>query len=95
MNELTKSPSKFLHAEQTLADFGVKRGTDGKLVRLDGSRIKNNPAYKEWLYRLKSGERLPRGRYFRNKKPGRPIMMMDEFHYYVPPLAAGLMKSMR
>lgn len=95
MNELIKSPWKLLHAEQTLASFGAKIGADGKLVRLDGSRIKRNPAYKEWLYRLKAGERLPRGRFFRKKKPGRPIMMMDEFHYYVSPLPESLMNSMR
>ncbi|EDJ7578860.1 hypothetical protein CHO64_24725 [Salmonella enterica subsp. enterica serovar Muenchen] len=55
-------------------------GDDGKLVRLDGSRIKTYPAFDDWLRRLKPGERLPRGRYFRNKKPGLPFFILDEFH---------------
>lgn len=95
MNGLTKSQTKYLYAVQSLTDFGVKRGADGKLVRLDGSRIKHNAAYKDWLYRLKPGERLPRGRYFRNKKPGPPIMMMDEFHCYASILPKGSLDSMR
>ncbi|MBY5246604.1 hypothetical protein [Klebsiella quasipneumoniae] len=68
---------------QNLADFGVKVGDDGKLIRLDGSRIKTHAAYKEWLYRLRPGERLPRGRFFRGKRPGRPLVIMDEFHNFI------------
>lgn len=65
---------------QSFSDFGLKIGDDGKLVRLNGSRIKTYPAFDYWLHRLKSGERLPRGRYFRNKKPGLPFFSIDEFH---------------
>ncbi|EAN3270113.1 hypothetical protein EA537_23605 [Salmonella enterica] len=65
---------------QSLSDFGLKIGDDGKLVRLDGRCIKKYPAFDDWLHRLKPGERLPRGRYFRNKKPGLPFFIIDEFH---------------
>ncbi|HGB4080487.1 TPA: hypothetical protein ACIVGF_002869 [Salmonella enterica subsp. enterica serovar 16:l,v:-] len=42
-------------------------------------RYKYRPAFQEWIYRLKKGERLPRGRYFVGKKPGRPMPIIDEF----------------
>lgn len=71
---------KILHATQSLAGIGLKVGDDGKLVRLDGSRIKTHAAFKEWQHKLKRNERLPRGRYFRNKKPGKPSILLDEFH---------------
>ncbi|EBW4027513.1 hypothetical protein DPF09_22440 [Salmonella enterica subsp. enterica serovar Agona] len=71
---------KTVQVTQSLSDLGLKLGSDGKLVRLDGSRIKSNAAFKEWLYKLKAGERLPRGRYFKNKRPGKPLMILDEFH---------------
>ncbi|EDS1428636.1 hypothetical protein GRK09_004469, partial [Salmonella enterica] len=63
--------SRTVDVTQSLSDFGLKLGDDGKLVRLDGSRIKTNAAFKEWIYKLKAGERLPRGRYFKNKRPGK------------------------
>lgn len=37
-------------------------------------------AFREWLYQLKKGERLPRGKYFRGRKTGRPIFFIDEMH---------------
>ena len=77
MNEYFKV--KTVAATQNLSDFGVKLGNDGKLVRIDGSRIKSNAAFKEWLCKLKPGERLPRGRFFKNKRPGKAFMVMDEF----------------
>lgn len=75
-----KYGSRTVEVTQTLADFGLKRGDDGTLVRLDGSRIKKHAAFEDWQHRLKRGERLPRGRWFRNKRPGRPLVMMDEVH---------------
>ncbi|HDS6520147.1 TPA: hypothetical protein QHW61_005215 [Klebsiella oxytoca] len=56
------------------------RGEDGQLLRLDGSKIKLHHAFKDWQHSLKKGERLPRGRYFKGKKPGKPVVMFDEFH---------------
>ncbi|EIT8874392.1 hypothetical protein L3T36_004688, partial [Salmonella enterica subsp. enterica serovar Newport] len=44
--------SKTVDVTQSLSDFGLKLGDDGKLVRLDGSRIKTNAAFKEWIYKL-------------------------------------------
>lgn len=70
--------SRSVTITQSFADFGLKVGEDGSLVRLDGSRIKPHHAFKEWQYRLKRGERLPRGRFFRGKKPGRPAVFVDE-----------------
>ncbi|MBP2200542.1 hypothetical protein HA50_26490 [Pantoea cypripedii] len=37
------------------------------------------PAFDEWARKLHPGDRLPRGRYFRDKKPGLPLLIMDEF----------------
>ncbi|MBO1997416.1 hypothetical protein J4730_12305 [Klebsiella pneumoniae] len=42
---------------QSLADFGRYS-------------YKPRPAFQDWIERLKTGERLPRGRYFVGKKPG-------------------------
>lgn len=39
-------------------------------------------AFQDWQYRLKKGEKLPRGRFFHNKTPGKPVVMMDEFHMF-------------
>lgn len=44
-------------------------------------RCKPRPAFLDWIYRLKKGERLPRGRYFAGKKPGRPLQIIDEFFH--------------
>lgn len=35
-------------------------------------------AFREWQYRLTRGDRLPRGKYFRNKAAGRPLIIIDE-----------------
>lgn len=40
---------------------------------------KPNHAFRDWVYHLKRGERLPRGRFFIGKKPGRPTVIVDEF----------------
>ncbi|WP_261643111.1 hypothetical protein [Erwinia mallotivora] len=81
--------SRTVVVTQKLADFGVKLDAHGKLVHHDGSRIKHNYAFKDWQHRLKRGERLPRGRFFRGKKPGRPLVVIDEMHKVwgrLPPL---------
>ena len=64
MTEHSPFPHRVVCVTQSLADFGLKAGDNGKLVRLDGSRIKTHAAFRDWLYRLRPGERLPRGRYF-------------------------------
>jgi len=40
---------------------------------------RQRPAFKDWMRRLKQGEKLPRGRFFRGQKPGRPPLFIDEF----------------
>lgn len=39
-------------------------------------------AFDEWVRKLHPGDRLPRGRYFRDKKTGLPFLLMDEFWLY-------------
>ena len=80
MNDLRRYGSRTLTFTQSLADFGMKLGEDGSLVRLDGSRVKTHAAFKDWLHKLKPGERAPRGRWFKGTPTGRPLMMTDEFH---------------
>lgn len=80
MDAIIKKKDNFIEITQRLSDFGLKIGDDGKLIRLDGSRIKNYAAEKEWMHKLKAGECLPRGKFFRNKKPGKPLIIIDEFH---------------
>lgn len=80
MDASIKQKVNVIEITQSLSDFGFKIGNDGKLKRLDGSRIKIYAAEKEWLHRLKAGECFPRGKFFRNKKPGKPLVCIDEFH---------------
>jgi hypothetical protein len=35
-------------------------------------------AFEEWRKKLNYSDRLPRGRYFKGKKPGRKVVVMDE-----------------
>ncbi|MDF7662840.1 hypothetical protein PUG81_28160 [Erwiniaceae bacterium L1_54_6] len=44
-----------------------------------GSLPRQRPAFKDWIVRLKRGEQLPRGKFFKGKKPGRPPLLVDEF----------------
>nr|WP_227543306.1 hypothetical protein [Klebsiella pneumoniae] len=50
---------------QSLADFGRYS-------------YKPRPAFQDWIERLKTGERLPRGRYFVGKKHGGRTVLIDE-----------------
>ena len=43
---------------------------------------RRRPAFEDWIHRLSRGDRLPRGRYFRGKQPGRPLYVVDEFRYW-------------
>ena len=40
---------------------------------------RRRPAFNDWLHQLLYKDRVPRGRYFRGKRPGRPLLIMDEF----------------
>lgn len=36
--------------------------------------------FTEWQHKLKRGDKLPRGKFFRGKKAGKPVFIMDEAH---------------
>lgn len=36
-------------------------------------------AFTDWQHRLKRGDKLPRGKFFRGKKAGRPLVVVDEY----------------
>jgi len=38
-------------------------------------------AFIDWQHRLNRGDKLPRGKFFRGKKAGRPILITDEAHF--------------
>ncbi|WP_045391873.1 hypothetical protein [Vibrio rotiferianus] len=38
-----------------------------------------NAAYKDWLHKLNRNDKLPRGKFFKGKKAGKPIILVDEF----------------
>lgn len=80
ISEFSAFNRNIISVTQSLRDLGFKIDDNGKLVRLDRSRIKNYAAEKEWIEKLKHGDRLPRGKFFRNKKAGKPLVIMDEFH---------------
>lgn len=40
---------------------------------------RKNAAFEEWRQKLNRGDRLPRGRFFKDKRPGRKLLVMDEF----------------
>lgn len=40
-------------------------------------------AFRDWQYSLHRNDQLPRGRFFKGKTAGKPIMIMDEAHMYV------------
>ena len=65
---------------QNLSDFNLKVNKEGQLVNLNGSPIKKYAAFKDWLHKLKTGERAPRGRWFKGKSVGRAISVLDELH---------------
>ncbi len=40
---------------------------------------RRRPAFDDWLHQLSRNDRLPRGHYFRGKRPGKPLIIVDEF----------------
>ncbi|WP_045861723.1 hypothetical protein [Teredinibacter purpureus] len=59
---------KVVGITQSINDFS---GTKNKLYK---------PAFREWQYKLNRNDQLPRGKWFKDKKAGKPIMIMDEAH---------------
>ena len=45
--------------------------------------LRKTAAFKEWQENLKVGDRLPRGKFFKGKKAGRPLVILDEFAAYI------------
>lgn len=46
----------------------------------DFGKIKPIPyAFRDWLHKLNRNEKLPRGKYFKGKVGGKPIVILDEF----------------
>lgn len=50
----------------------------GEYLALKGQ----NAAYKDWLHKLNRNDKLPRGKFFKGKKAGKPIILIDEFWQY-------------
>lgn len=40
-----------------------------------------NPAYRDWIYKLRKNEKLPRGKFFKNKVAGQPTPVTGELEY--------------
>lgn len=45
--------------------------------------LRKTAAFKEWQEKLNAGDRLPRGKFFKGKKAGRPLVILDEFAAYI------------
>lgn len=35
-------------------------------------------AFRDWQHKLNHGDQLPRGKFFKGKKAGKPVILMDE-----------------
>lgn len=44
-----------------------------------GPARRHRPAFDDWIHQLSRNDRVPRGRYFRGKRPGKPLIIVDEF----------------
>jgi len=66
----------------------MREGCKTVLITQNSSDLRRNiprrrrPAFQDWINRLKPGERLPRGRFFVGKKPGRSLVFFDELHSF-------------
>ena len=65
---------------KTARKFGVKSHTVSQNLDEYLAYRGKNAAYKDWLYKLNRGDQLPRGKFFKGKKAGKPVVIMDEFH---------------
>ncbi|WGO96417.1 hypothetical protein QCD61_28380 (plasmid) [Pseudomonas viciae] len=63
-----KYGAQFVTVTQTLPD----------MERFEAYRRKT-AAFEEWREKLNKGDRLPRGRFFKGKRPGRKLVVIDEF----------------
>ncbi len=86
MEQLDKQTQKALLAKVAQCrKFGSKSHAVSQNLDLDkylAYRCKN-AAYKDWLHKLNRGDQLPRGKFFKGKKAGKPIILMDEAHLFL------------
>ncbi|KDA94257.1 hypothetical protein T296_11670 [Pantoea agglomerans Eh318] len=78
-----------LHAEVSMEIQGMLTQMRGQGMTLKtftqsagmfkGPVRRRRPAFDDWLHQLSHYDRLPRGRYFRGKRPGRPLIIVNEF----------------
>lgn len=80
MEQLNKSTLKALFDKsKQFRKFGsVSHTVNQNLDEYLASKGKN-AAYKDWQYKLNRKDKLPRGMFFKGKKAGKPIVLMDEF----------------
>lgn len=65
---LPKYGRRVVTATQSLPDIQRYEAYRGKTA-----------AFEEWRQQLGRGDRLPRGKFFKGKRPGRKLVIMDEF----------------
>jgi len=46
----------------------------------DLSQPRYGTVFQDWQYKLKRGDKLPRGNWFKGKKAGKPYQVIDEAH---------------
>lgn len=46
----------------------------------DLSQPRYGTVFQDWQYKLKRGDKLPRGKWFKGKKAGKPYQVIDEAH---------------
>jgi hypothetical protein len=44
----------------------------------DFSKSRCGTVFTDWQYKLKRGDKLPRGKWFKDKKAGKPYLVFDE-----------------
>lgn len=76
-----------MYITQTLSEIDHQKIERTNLYR------KRTAAFQDWLNKLRPGETLPRGKFFKCKKPGEPIIIMDEFHSFFSSPMESLMHS--
>ncbi|MBT2375515.1 hypothetical protein [Pseudomonas fluorescens] len=71
-----------IEAHAAARKYGVRTvtvtQTKPDMERYEAYRRKT-AAFEEWRQKLNRGDRLPRGRFFKGKTPGRAFVMLDEF----------------
>ncbi len=64
--------------EQSLSKTEIEK-TIKQAERQKVQRLKT-AAFRDWQHKQNPNDQLPRGRFFKGKKAGKPVVIMDEFH---------------